>query len=232
MFRSTWRLCVALAAVLTAEWVVVAPAAFQGNVEPVVAQPALVVVRAELNYPDLSEGATGEFVIKAQQLLNAQAKNICSRRKSCLQAYTLKVDGIFGPRTKRTVKAFQAQQDLTIDGIVGINTWAELVDPTPSCDVLRSAWMKYSGAPQHVEKAVVVAFRESGCRLQAVNQNSRTRDNSHGPWQINYFGKLKSRERSIAPIHANHESWESAIKVAMVFVTKYNGFCHWRTARC
>lgn len=233
MKRTVWRLCVAVAGVLTLEWVVATPDPPPGNVGAVWAAPAQVVVRPELEYPEISEGSTGGYVIKAQQLLNAQAKNICGRRKSCLSAYTLEVDGMFGWRTRRSVKAFQAQQNLAIDGIVGVNTWAELVDPTPSCEVARSAWIKYSTRPDLADLAVAVAFRESGCRLQAVNQNSRTKDNSHGPWQINYYGKLRSRERTIAPISANHASWESAIEVTMYFVTKNKrGFCHWRTARC
>ncbi|MEM9011568.1 MAG: N-acetylmuramidase domain-containing protein [Pseudomonadota bacterium] len=40
--------------------------------------------------------------------------------------FTLHVDGDFGPATQRTVRAFQAENGLTVDGIVGASTWAML----------------------------------------------------------------------------------------------------------
>lgn len=38
------------------------------------------------------------------------------------------VDGIFGPATENAVRAFQSQYGLTVDGIVGRNTWYRLQD--------------------------------------------------------------------------------------------------------
>lgn len=38
------------------------------------------------------------------------------------------IDGYFGPNTERAVKAFQQQRLLLADGIVGENTWTELVE--------------------------------------------------------------------------------------------------------
>ena len=45
-----------------------------------------------------------------------------------LNAYGLKtrVDGIFGPETSRNVRQYQADNGLTVDGIVGVNTWTAL----------------------------------------------------------------------------------------------------------
>jgi len=36
------------------------------------------------------------------------------------------VDGVFGPKTEAAVKAFQTDQGLVVDGIVGRNTWKAL----------------------------------------------------------------------------------------------------------
>jgi peptidoglycan hydrolase-like protein with peptidoglycan-binding domain len=36
------------------------------------------------------------------------------------------VDGVFGPQTDRTVRAFQRRQGLVDDGIVGRRTWTAL----------------------------------------------------------------------------------------------------------
>jgi hypothetical protein len=37
-----------------------------------------------------------------------------------------KADGVFGPKSKAAVQAFQMEHGLTVDGIVGPKTWAEL----------------------------------------------------------------------------------------------------------
>jgi peptidoglycan hydrolase-like protein with peptidoglycan-binding domain len=39
----------------------------------------------------------------------------------------VQVDGIFGPETEATVRAFQDALSLTVDGIVGPVTWRALV---------------------------------------------------------------------------------------------------------
>ncbi|NLT35013.1 MAG: hypothetical protein GXX83_03845 [Gaiellales bacterium] len=38
------------------------------------------------------------------------------------------IDGVFGPQTERAVRAFQQQRLILVDGIVGENTWMELVE--------------------------------------------------------------------------------------------------------
>ncbi|WP_083882663.1 peptidoglycan-binding domain-containing protein [Nostoc sp. PCC 7524] len=40
--------------------------------------------------------------------------------------YSVPVDGVFGAVTESAVKAFQAQKNLKVDGIVGLQTWDSL----------------------------------------------------------------------------------------------------------
>jgi GH25 family lysozyme M1 (1,4-beta-N-acetylmuramidase) len=69
--------------------------------------------------PTLSEGATGAAVTTLQTRLNVWGAK-------------LTVDGDFGAATLAAVKAFQTKQHLTVDGVVGPQTWAVLLkDPGP-----------------------------------------------------------------------------------------------------
>ena len=65
-------------------------------------------------YPTIKNGSRGNFVTLLQFLL------IQGR-------YNLSVDGIFGNGTETAVRNFQTRNGLTVDGIVGPNTWKTLL---------------------------------------------------------------------------------------------------------
>lgn len=65
-------------------------------------------------YPTLRRGSAGEDVKKLQNMLLKLGYSVGA------------VDGQFGPTTESVVKLFQSVQKLTIDGIVGKNTWMAL----------------------------------------------------------------------------------------------------------
>lgn len=70
-------------------------------------------------YPTLIPGDTGDAVRTLQTRLNAWG-------------YRLLVNGDFNPATESCVKSFQARLKITIDGVVGAQTWAKLLStPTP-----------------------------------------------------------------------------------------------------
>lgn len=62
------------------------------------------------NLPVLKLGRNGEVVAMLQAQLTALG-------------YALKADGIFGAKTLEAVKAYQAEHNLAVDGIVGVKTW-------------------------------------------------------------------------------------------------------------
>lgn len=64
--------------------------------------------RAEIKY-----GSSGDDVKELQRLLNANG-------------YSLDVDGQWGDNTEAAVRKYQKQKGLTVDGIVGTNTWGSL----------------------------------------------------------------------------------------------------------
>ncbi len=61
----------------------------------------------------LSYGSSGEDVRELQKALNNAG-------------YTLDVDGKFGVKTQSAVKSYQKSKGLSVDGIVGNNTWTSL----------------------------------------------------------------------------------------------------------
>ncbi|AVH69616.1 peptidoglycan-binding domain-containing protein [Nostoc sp. 'Lobaria pulmonaria (5183) cyanobiont'] len=63
--------------------------------------------------PTLYFGSSGIAVRALQQLLVSNG-------------YAVRVDGIFGALTETAIKAFQNQQNLGVDGIVGQRTWSAL----------------------------------------------------------------------------------------------------------
>lgn len=62
------------------------------------------------NYPVIRKGARGSTVLKVQKILH------------------LAEDGIFGDLTDEVVREFQKSRGLSADGIVGVKTWAALLD--------------------------------------------------------------------------------------------------------
>ena len=68
----------------------------------------------------LKSGCRGSDVTYLQQRLTAKGYGVGS------------IDGVFGSKTLEAVKAFQAENNLTVDGVVGAKTWAVLEGETSS----------------------------------------------------------------------------------------------------
>ncbi|KYC36829.1 hypothetical protein WA1_45005 [Scytonema hofmannii PCC 7110] len=74
---------------------------------------------AQKSLPPVQNGSTGEAVRFLQQLLIVFGKLSNSD-----------FDAIFGSNTENAVKEFQREQNLTVDGKVGPQTWAALGNQT------------------------------------------------------------------------------------------------------
>lgn len=77
---------------------------------------ATVLNRAPEHQPTLTQGSTGLYgnEVDFVQFTISQA------------GFETAVDGVYGPNTEKQVKAFQEKHGLTVDGIVGVNTWTAL----------------------------------------------------------------------------------------------------------
>ena len=68
--------------------------------------------------PELKKGSEGEAVEALQRILSTYGYSLGSKNP---------FDGKFGAKTEAAVREFQADQGLTVDGIVGAKTWAKLL---------------------------------------------------------------------------------------------------------
>lgn len=73
----------------------------------------VATLKAAEQLPTLRKGIRGPSVLKLQQALKERG-------------YNIKADGIFGEKTLEAVMAFQAENELVVDGVVGSKTWGKL----------------------------------------------------------------------------------------------------------
>ena len=93
---------------------------YYGNVETVLNAPIRGITSSYPGAP-LRQGSSGPNVVVIQVALNRIAQDYPAIPKIAA------VDGIFGPRTEATVRAFQEIFGLSPDGIVGPATWYQIV---------------------------------------------------------------------------------------------------------
>ena len=92
---------------------------YYGNIEIVNDAPVRGITSSYPGTP-LRRGSTGPAVVVAQVSLNRISQNYPAIPK-------VTADGIFGSRTEEAVRAFQRIFGLEVDGIIGKETWYELV---------------------------------------------------------------------------------------------------------
>ena len=93
---------------------------YYGNVETVLNAPIRGITSSYPGTP-LRRGSTGPNVVVLQASLNRISQSYPAIPKISA------ADGIFGPQTEASVRAFQKIFGLTPDGIVGPSTWYEVV---------------------------------------------------------------------------------------------------------
>jgi hypothetical protein len=99
--------------------------------------------------PMLATGSSGPAVVRLQQLLVAAG-------------FAVSTDGVFGPRTRAAVIAFQAARGLTADGIVGPRTWGALQGSTPASAGAGSAGLAATGEMELVAPGSAMEKAGSG----------------------------------------------------------------------
>ncbi|HLI70003.1 MAG TPA: peptidoglycan-binding protein [Ktedonobacteraceae bacterium] len=76
--------------------------------------------------PELAEGSSGSWVVTLQSKLDTLYSKKAFPDSPYHFTYPLAKDGQFGPQTQAAVKDFQKKKGLSVDGIVGPQTWHAL----------------------------------------------------------------------------------------------------------
>lgn len=129
-------------------------------------------------WPTVKQGSTGENVYSIQLFLKAHG-------------YSLTADGAFGSQTASAVKSFQSAHKLSVDGIVGSQTWAALVITTQ----------------QGSTGSAVTALQR---QLKAHGQNI-TVDGDFGPATATAVRNFQSSKKIGADGVAGPQTWNSLV---------------------
>jgi peptidoglycan hydrolase-like protein with peptidoglycan-binding domain len=130
-------------------------------------------------YKKVSYGSSGNDVKTLQEMLNNNG-------------YSLDVDGNFGSKTQAAVKDYQKKNNLTVDGIVGSNTWGALTSntaaQTPSETPAQQTGANTTAAatPKYEHKA----YQPSDAVTQAEALLNQQMQQKPGAYQSNYQGQL------------------------------------------
>ncbi len=131
-------------------------------------------------YTQVSKGTSGDSVLQLQKLLNQNG-------------YSLKEDGIFGNNTLSAVKDYQSKNGLTIDGIVGNNTWGTLTGANKATSNNSSAAASGSADEGFSYKDFTYDdYKESDTVKQANAALQAQMDAKPGAYQSKWQGQIDS----------------------------------------
>lgn len=186
----------------------------------------------------LRMGSRGADVTYLQQRLTARGYGVG------------KIDGIFGAKTLEAVKAYQAENNLTIDGVVGVKTWKSLEPEVAAKSLAKEFSFSADGEINISEDFKVMEFRcKDGAdkilidvdfvteKLQAI------RNHFNAPVTINSAYRTESYNKKVGgakeSYHMKGQAFDITVKghepvevyryaqsLGINGIIQYNGFVH------
>ena len=136
-------------------------------------------------YKTISYGSSGDDVRKLQQTLNSLG-------------YNLSVDGQFGPKTQSAVRSYQQKNGLSVDGIVGVNTWNSLLKTST-----QSTSNKINSNQATTQKTTNTTTKTASSKITAPttktrpeyqkNENVVSAENKLSDWENSKPGEYESK---------------------------------------
>ena len=131
-------------------------------------------------YKQISYGSKGSDVTELQKLLNSTGN------------YNLAEDGDFGDKTRAAVEDYQRKNGLTVDGIVGDNTWGSITGfkPTPGPATTMGASSGSSGGTAQTTSFNYGDYEASDTVKQAEAMLQEQMNNKPGEYQSQYGDQI------------------------------------------
>lgn len=132
-------------------------------------------------YSTIKYGSTGDDVKKLQEELNKYG-------------YGLDTDGIFGIKTQSAVKDYQKNNGLSVDGIVGANTWGKLnaSTQTTSSNTQQTSGNSSSSFSQSVQLSERPEYVKGQAVLDAENKVKDWENNAPSNYESKYSQQIES----------------------------------------
>lgn len=138
------------------------------------------------------------------------------------------------PVPTTTALVLSAPADVPVSAVVRVDPPTTVATTTTAPlagegrEVAAEALLREGATASEVAFLVPICVRESRCTLDAHNYNPRTRDDSLGPWQLNFYGQQTARLAACCDIHRPtvNATWESAAASALRLVRTI-GRCPW-----
>lgn len=184
----------------------------------------------------LRKGDSGADVIYLQQRLTSKGYGVGA------------IDGKFGNKTLEAVKAFQAENNLTVDGIVGINTWNALENNGGV--IVKEYSLARDGEMQIAKNFKVKEFRckDGSDKILidtdfVVNKLQKIRDHFGAPITINSAYRTESYNKKVggakSSYHMKGQAFDIVVKghtplevarfaqsIGIPGIIQYNTFVH------
>lgn len=135
----------------------------------------------------LSYGSSGEDVKELQKALNKVG-------------FSLDVDGKFGAKTQSAVKSYQKNRGLSVDGIVGNNTWTSLYGGVTNNNTNDMKPVISTGKSTMTESSVEIKrpeYKKSEAVVSAENNLNNWEQNKPGEFSSKYSDEIESVLKSI-----------------------------------
>lgn len=184
----------------------------------------------------LRKGDSGADVVYLQQRLTSKGYGVGA------------IDGKFGNKTLEAVKAFQAENNLTVDGIVGINTWNALENV--GWVIVKEYSLAREGEMQIAKNFKVKEFRckDGSDKILidtdfVVNKLQKIRDHFGAPITINSAYRTESYNKKVggakSSYHMKGQAFDIVVKghtplevsqfaqsISIPGIIQYNTFVH------
>lgn len=125
----------------------------------------------------LQNGSQGSYVKELQKILNQNG-------------YKLTEDGIFGSKTEAAVRDYQQKNNLTVDGVVGPNTWSSLDKVSSGSGASNTSKFEY-------DDFSYAEYEESDTVKQAENALNAQISQKPGAYQSQWQGQLDDTMKKI-----------------------------------